>query len=354
MNETKKSSLLLELLDKTKKRNPDFSNLLDVLNNRIPKRPTLFEFFLNDDMHEQLTGESVKNLEFNDYNILKMNAYRNAGFDFFTLSFPINLNFKIVEHEFGETISLNDTVTISNIEDFNSYDWPNIETCDFSYLDSIKDKIPKGMKAIPYSPGGVLENVIRLLGYDNMCYLLYDDKEFLKLIFDKVGSILHEYYRKIVGHEIVGAVIINDDWGFNTQTMMNIECMREYVIPWHKKIVDTIHESGKKAILHSCGQLDKLMDDIINYIQYDAKHSYEDNILLVEEAYTIWGNEIAILGGIDLDFIYKSTNKEIYERAINILALTKKNGGYALGTGNSVPHYIENEKYYSLLLAALR
>jgi uroporphyrinogen decarboxylase len=79
--------------------------------------------------------------------------------------------------------------------------------------------------------------------------------------------------------------------------------MRRLVIPWHREIAKAIHLAGKPAILHSCGQLEHVMDDIIDDIKYDGKHSYEDKILPVEQAYEKWGNRIAILGGIDLDFV---------------------------------------------------
>ena len=35
---------------------PDFDNLLAVLQRRAPKRPTLFEFFLNGRLYERLAG----------------------------------------------------------------------------------------------------------------------------------------------------------------------------------------------------------------------------------------------------------------------------------------------------------
>lgn len=345
--------ILDRLLSITQKRTPDFNNLLKVLNREIPLRPTLFEFFLNDDMYEQLTGTSMKNKSFFEMNVIKMQAYRNAGFDYFTLSYPEKLLFKTSDHHTEQSISLNDTVIIKNREDFMNYNWPDVEECDFSYFEQLKGIIPEGMMAIPYGPGGVLENVTQLLGYDNMCYMLYDDREFLKEVFDKVGSILLKYYEKAVLFDITGALIVNDDWGFNTQTMISADNMREFVIPWHKKIVDAIHDKGKKAILHSCGQLHEVMEDIIEFIRYDAKHSYEDNIMKVEDAYQILQGRIAVLGGIDLDFICKNDSAVIFDRALLMLELTEGKGGYALGTGNSVPYYIESDKYYSLLMAAL-
>ena len=141
----------------------------------------------------------------------------------------------------------------------------------------------------------------------------------------------------------------NDDWGFNTQPFLSVKDMRKYVYPWHKKIVETAHKAGKPVILHSCGNFDEIMDDVIDVLKYDGKHSYEDIILPVEEAYERWGSRIAILGGIDVDFMIRSTPEEIQKRCRSMLERVGDRGGYALGTGNSVPEYIPQENYFAMI-----
>ena len=87
-------------------------------------------------------------------------------------------------------------------------------------------------------------------------------------------------------------------------------------------------------------------------MKYDAKHSYEDNILPIEEAYERWGSRIAILGGIDVDFICRSTPEEVYNRACGILERVGGRGHYALGSGNSIPYYVPVENYFAMISAA--
>ena len=70
--------------------------------------------------------------------------------------------------------------------------------------------------------------------------------------------------------------------------------------------MEEIHAAGKPAILHSCGNLLDVMDDIIDEMGYDGKHSYEDAIQSVEDAYEAYHERIAILGGFDLDFVVRS------------------------------------------------
>jgi len=91
---------------------------------------------------------------------------------------------------------------------------------------------------------------------------------------------------------------------------------------------------------------------VIEDMRYDAKHSFEDVILPVEEAYEKWGRRIAILGGFDVEFMSRAAPAEIYQRAKAILRQTRERGGYALGTGNSVTNYTPMENYRALLQAA--
>jgi len=97
--------------------------------------------------------------------------------------------------------------------------------------------------------------------------------------------------------------------------------------------------------------LDKVMDDVINEMKYDGKHSFEDQIIPVEQAYSKWGNQIAILGGIDLDFIARSSPDRIKKRASSMIEKSKFFGGYALGSGNSIPDYVPLENFLAILVS---
>jgi uroporphyrinogen decarboxylase len=92
------------------------------------------------------------------------------------------------------------------------------------------------------------------------------------------------------------------------------------------------------------------MDDVIDDMRYDGKHSYEDTIQPVESAYDQYSRRIAILGGIDVDFVCRSTPEAVYERSMNML---KRRRSYALGTGNSVPEYVPDRNYFAMIRAAL-
>ena len=328
---------------------PEFENLLKVLNREVPNRATLFEFFLNEPFYEKLAGPEVaKDGDWGQLNPMLVDAFKNAGYDYVTVS-GSEMVFEVGEVEKKETISLNAGSVIRDRDSFEAYCWPEPEACDYSRLEKATDMLPDGMKLVVYGPGGVLENVISLAGYEALCFMLIDNPDLARDIFDAVGRCLVRYYQICASYDSVGAVISNDDWGFKTQTMLSPADMRRYVFGWHKRIVETIHAAGKPAILHSCGKLDEVMDDIIDDMKYDAKHSFEDVIMPVEQAYDRWGERIAILGGIDLDFICRCSPEQIRKRCKAMLVKTETRGGYALGTGNSVPEYVPYENYLAMI-----
>lgn len=330
---------------------PDFEQLLKVLRREEPDRPVLFEYFMNGELFTFLTGKNYAAATNRDEQVkIVIEAFMKAGYDYVTIParYFSDLRFETSTHDTKATTSQNEGFVITSRETFETYPWPHPGNGDFALFERLQPCLSPQMKFIVPGPGGLLENVINLVGFENLCFMFFENEELVHDIFDAVGSRLLQFYELCARIEQVGALIVNDDWGFKTQTMFDPETLRKYVFPWHKKMVEAIHSQQKPAILHSCGNLAAIMDDIIDDLKYDAKHSFEDTILPVEQAYQKWGNRIAILGGMDMDFLARRTAGEISARAKNLLAQTGGKG-YALGSGNSIPAYIPVENYLAMV-----
>lgn len=332
-------------------RKPNIQNLYKVLRREKPQRPTLFELFMNDALYEKLAGRKTNLRDPFDKHRIVVEAFAAAGYDYATLH-ACDFRFETGTKEHKSSISLNEGFIITDEESYQSYRWPDPENYDYSRLAKMKEVLPDGMKLMVMGPGGVLENAFSLIGYDNFCYMLFENPSLLKEIIDQIGSRLLTYYKIALEYDSVGLIMSNDDWGFKTQTFLSLKDMRKYVLPWHQKIVEAAHFAGKPAVLHSCGYFFDIMDDVIQ-MGYDGKHSYEDTILPVEQSYDRWKSKIAILGGIDVEFLIRSTEDEITKRCRNMLEKAEECGGYALGTGNSVPDYLPEKKYLAMIRAAL-
>ncbi len=333
------------------KRIPDFDNILCALKRECPKRPTLFELFMNMPLYETVNGRKHTGADMLSELAFTAEAFARLGYDYVT-THASRMSFPTRRHAHLSTISLNEGGLISDWESFESYPWPKPEEYDSSHLQDIKKHLPGNMKLMVMGPGGVLENVISIVGYESLCYMLYEDTDLVKVLFDQVGLILENYYARALDYDTVGLISSNDDWGFNTQTFLSPAQMRAYVFPWHKRFVDLAHAAGRPILLHSCGNLKDVMEDVIA-MGFDVKHSFEDGIQPVEEAYEQYHGRIAIAGGMDVDFICRESEEAIRQRVRAMIERTGTRGGYLIGTGNSVPSYMPQNKYLAMVKEAI-
>ncbi len=333
------------------KRRPDFENLATILERRAPKRPTIFEYFLNERLYTRFSGLQTPDPEDHYACASRLaKAFCAAGYDYVTLSCPwifpsSQPDKKLASH------SLNHQAVIYDRASFNRYPWPDFAAMDYGYVGRVAEELPEGMGIVMASSDGVLETATALLGYDNLCLMLYDDEELAEAIFDRIGSIILAFYKKALTLKGVRALILNDDWGFHSQTLIAPNQLRKYVFPWYRECCKLAHASGRYTILHSCGAHREILDDIVS-MGIDARHSYEDKILPVEEAYNEYAGRLAVMGGIDVDFLCRKSPEEIRERARKILDETHS-VGYALGSGNSIPAYVPDENYLAMTGVAL-
>ncbi|MBS7642791.1 uroporphyrinogen-III decarboxylase-like protein [Candidatus Bathyarchaeota archaeon] len=242
--------------------------------------------------------------------------------------------------------------TIESREDFERYDWPIESDIQDSYiaLYRILEKIlPEGMMVIPLTPGGVLENVMWLMGTVPFSKAIYTDITLVRDMFDKIGRILSFICRLMSEQSMVGAISMGDDMGYKSGPMISPSHLRRYVFPWHKLCVDEAHRSGKPFILHSCGRIDIVMEDLIDYVGIDAKHSYEDSSYPVTKYKKLYGDRIAILGGIDMDKLSRMPLEDFKSYVKSIIDECAPGGGYAIGCGNTIANYVKIENYLAML-----
>jgi uroporphyrinogen decarboxylase len=334
------------------KQEKDFNKFLKLLNGQLTGETILTEFFIHD-IHCRDFAPKYKNAkEYTpSYYRMIIEAWNNMGYHYCLIG-PWQFKgftFPKGDIEEEESRSQFDQRLIYDQESFDNYVWPDPNNFDYDVFDKHVKDLPDGMKFMSCSDGGVLENAIHLVGYEKLCYMYFLEPDLTKQIFDEIGGRLLKYFKYIASVKSIGAVLVNDDWGFKSQTMFPPDMMAEYVFPWHKKIVEAIHNEGKPAILHSCGNLAQIMDVIIDELKYDAKHSFEDNIIPVEEAIELWGDRICIAGGIDLDFLFNQKPQAIKQRAEKLIEQTKNKSNFGLGSGNSIPKYIPSESFHALL-----
>lgn len=332
---------------------PDFNRLKKVLlREGEPDIIPFYELYADKEIMETVTKKPLSPTSLVEF-------YYSLGYDYVTSD--LNFRYKTYDAATSDTANLsrgerhfveNNHGMIENRADFDTYDWPVIDAGVANHINQVTKLLPSGMKTILHTCGGVLENVMMLMGYIPFSYALIEDEQLVYDMFEKIGSNHVKAIKTCLDNSDltkVGAVVMGDDMGFNHSTMISPEHMRKYLFPWQKKVVELIHSYELPMILHTCGNLKAVMDDLIDYVGIDAKHSFEDKIMPVTEAKKKYGDRIAILGGVDMNFLCTSSEEEVRQYTRKVIAECAPGGGYALGTGNSVANYVPLENYLAML-----
>ena len=345
---------------------PDVEEMIDVLFLRkTPCRVHHVELFLDEEIKESvcarfgLAGELKKSdplfetkrdvmlHAFLGYDMFRVGIARKTVFPTSTLSVPDTTALP----EQGRTArewQEEHAGPIQGWADFDAYHWPTVAEIDFSSLEWLERNLPPNMGCYELT-AHIFEILSFLLGYETLCYFVVDQPALVDAILEKVGTFYLEFTKMLSDFSKVAVIWGSDDLGFRSGTLMSPDFLRVKILPWHKRCAEVARRSGKPYLLHSCGKLDEIMDDLIGSVGINGKHSFEDAIQPVTAAKRRYGDRIALLGGVDMDFLCRAEESDIRRRVRDTLDICMHGGGYCLGTGNTAANYIPLENFLAMI-----
>ena len=357
---------------------PDIESFKEViLRQKAPERPPFIELHIDKEVikelvEKELDGKWVEPLEDKETQKACLRNYIEChyrlGYDCIRLTgefrFSSGLHFTSEVREGADTAALSrgerkwaeeGKGAISSWEDFEKYPWHSLSEVDLWSLEFVSENLPEGMGVLACPSAGVFEiGLNNLFGYENLSYLLYDDPELIKAVFDRVGQLIYGYYERVIGLENLVGFFQGEDMGFKTGTLIAPRFLKEYILPWHRKIAQLAHDNDLLYLLHSCGNLESIMEDLIEDVKIDAKHSFEDEIMPVTQFKEKYGDRIAVLGGVDMDKLCRLGEPELRAYVRSIIDNCIQGGGYALGSGNSITNYMPLQNFLIMLDEGLR
>lgn len=237
---------------------------------------------------------------------------------------------------------------IASWEDFEKYQWPDGKTWNLGELEWFERNLPDDMCIIGRG-GSLCEYLCWLMGYETLCYALYEQRDLVRAIADKILSLEEAAAKVLLQSHRVKGFWASDDMGFKTGPMFSPDDMREFVFSGHRRLASLAHAAGKFYILHACGNREQLIEDLISDVKLDGIHSWEDTIESIIDAKRSYGNRISLLGGIDIDFLCRRSEEDIRNRVRETVKACQPGGGFCLGTGNTVANYIPLDNYLAML-----
>lgn len=239
---------------------------------------------------------------------------------------------------------------IASWADFEAYPWPDPATSDLWHYEYAASRLPEGMGLFVCPTSGFLEVPLdTLLGYQNLCMLVYEQPDLVEAVFTRVGEIICGVYERLVGLPNLRGFFQGDDMGFKTGPLLAPDQLRALVLPWHTRLADLAHRNGLVYLLHSCGNLESIMTDLIEDVGIDARHSYEDEGNPVFEFKQRHGGRIAVLGGVDVDKLARLPEPELRAHVRRVMDACVPGGRFALGSGNTVCNYVPLQNYFAMV-----
>lgn len=214
------------------------------------------------------------------------------------------------------------------------YEFPDpLNKC---FFEDIPDKIKKyGDRFRVYKIGfSLFERAWTLRGMVNLLMDFHDHPEFARDLLNTIADYNITQINEAIKYDI-DAVYLGDDWGQQRGLLMGPVAWKEFIYPVLKRMYKTVREAGKYVMIHSCGDVDELFDDLIE-IGLNCFNPFQPEVMDVHTLLRKYRKRLAFHGGI-------STQKtlpfgavdDVKNEVLNLLYLGKF-GGYILSPAHAV------------------
>lgn len=133
------------------------------------------------------------------------------------------------------------------------------------------------------------------------------------------------YYTKTKG--LIDALFFGNDFGAQNDLLMAPEQFEGFFLPWIKKFASQTHEHNLQVVLHSCGSIYRIIDQLIE-AGVDAIHPIQAKAANMDAAWLAehFKGRIAFIGGIDTqDILPNGSPEEVYQEVIRVKSLLGNN-----------------------------
>ena len=334
----------------------DYQHVIDAAYNREAKRLPLYEHGFDIGVMETMLGKELRPLLGGNL-ADKTEAYRRIcqfglrhGYD----CIPFEMSVCALVQD-GQGVLGHGKVLISSMEDLEQFPWQEkkaefIQKFEDNFR-ALRQALPPGMKAVGGLGFGIFETVQDFVPYQDLALLQVDEPEVFARLWHQVGDLHFSLWQWVLDHHADSFAVcrFGDDLGFRSSTLLNPADIRTHILPQYQRIVKLVHEREKPFLLHSCGKIYDVMDDLIDTVGIDAKHSNEDGI----DTFDVWvdryGDRIGNFGGVEMNILTNGTESEVKKYVQQILAkVGRGHGGIAIGSGNQISSYTKPELFIAM------
>lgn len=165
-------------------------------------------------------------------------------------------------------------------------------------------------------------------------YYCYPDE--VHRLFQKLTDFYIRMLERIKDECHADAVFVSDDLGTQTGPFFSPEIFRTFFKPYYKQLIDKAHELGMHFWLHSCGNIELFLEDLIE-IGLDVIHPLQRYSVDGKAVAEKYGGKICFLAGFDVQRVipFGSEEEVRAEARYMIETFSRPDGRFMITMGNA-------------------
>jgi uroporphyrinogen decarboxylase len=242
------------------------------------------------------------------------------------------------------------------VADMEKHDWPWPDIFDYSVMK--EQRAGWDDLFVMYEGADLFTRPCILRNIENVMEDLVLRPDMVHYLLDRFASFYCEDVQRAF-EATDGKIDLYCEWSdFGTQRglMISVSMFREFIAPYLKRLIDTVHSGGAKFMLHSCGAVRDLIPDflalgvdVLDPIQVAAEGM--DPAALKAD----FGDKLAFHGGICTQHTLPfGTPDEVREAVRDRVATLGNGGGYILASSHDISADTPEDNIVAMYEPALR
>jgi uroporphyrinogen decarboxylase len=220
---------------------------------------------------------------------------------------------------------------------------------DRRFFEDIPDMIARyGDRFRVYQIGfSLFERAWTLRGMENLLMDFHDHPGFVHDLFDAIADWNIVQVNGALAYDI-DAVYFGDDWGQQRGLLMGPVLWRKFLRPELERMYGAVREAGKFVIIHSCGDVDELFEDLVE-IGVSCFNPFQPEVMDTESLLRKYRGRLAFFGGLSTQRMLPYGTPEEVRCETGRLIELGRNGGYILSPAHAVEGDVPLENMLALI-----
>jgi len=218
----------------------------------------------------------------------------------------------------------------------SNYFFPNPNNPDiYQGLNSFIQKNPTRFRIVNIGHA-LFERAWSLRGMVPLMMDMVDDPKYVEELMDNIVDYQLGLIKNLANYD-VDAIMFGDDWGQQKSLLFSPKMWRRFIKPRLKVLFAAVKNSQKSIFLHSCGQVQSLIPDLIE-IGLDVFNPFQPDVMDIYEIKKEFGNDLTFYGGVSVQSLLPfGTPEEIKKTVKKLNKLIGQDGGYIIAPSHDIP-----------------